>query len=938
VQPSPETTQSGENIAHPYARFLHAVEKPTRYTGREHGARVKDWRQVEARVCLAFPEVYDIGMSHLGYRILYRILNDHPKLLAERCYAPWTDLVGQLKEHGQLLCSLETYRPLCDFDVVGFSLQFELTYTNVLMMLDLSGIPLRSDRRGDDDPLVIAGGPVATHVEPVAAFFDAVAIGDGEELLSEVALCWAEAKRERLPRRERLRRLARIPGVYVPSLYRTAVDDEAGFEVVMGPLEGEDVPFPVERRLLADIGRFPFPDDGPVGGPEAIFDRMSIEVARGCTEGCRFCQAGMIYRPVRERDPEQVVATIESALKKTGQDEVSLTALSTADVSCISPLIKRVVEKTAPERVSVSVASLRAYGLAEDLLDDMRKVRAAGLTFAPEAGTQRMRDVINKNVTEEQLLETAERVFTRGFDKMKLYFMIGLPTEEEDDVRGIVEVGKNALGVARRVNNKRARVTVSVSTHVPKPHTPFQWCAMDRLPTIRRKQALLRDAARGSKNLQLRTHDADTSVLEGVLARGDRKLADVIEAAYLSGAVFDSWEEHHAADAWHAAFERFGVALDRYLGTIPVTARLPWDHVDIGLEDGFLTREYRKALNNRLSPPCGKAKGDFIHHTNVHDAEADARKLVCYDCGIGCDLGQMKSERVDSLRRMDALLPGQRVRLPVVSEPSGPGLTRTVPGPERYRPAQAGGSAERYRLCFEKLGPIALLGHLDLLRELPRVIRRAGVRTRYSRGFHPSPEISFGPALSLGVMSLGEYADVNLIGGGDPETLRAALNAAASPGLRFVSVERLKPAEPAIGKRIVAASYLLCFEAEQLQTALGGSVDVAAELALRVKRFLDETTVRVERVHKGQVKSIDVRAAVERLELREVDRALLERLGLPECDVVLAAHTVVSQNGSTRLAEITRALGVDAPFRAVRTELVLGPVLAKRAGAVAAAE
>src|SRR5690606_363333 len=509
----------------------------------------KDWSSVQAKVCLAFPDIYDIGMSHLGYRILYKLLNDDPRLLAERCYTPWLDMQEQLIAHGLLLGSLESVRPLCDFDVVGFSLQYELTYTNILTMLQLGGIPLRSAARGDDDPLVVAGGPVATHAEPIAPFIDAFLIGDGEEAAAEIALCWTEAKAEGLGREERLVRLSRITGVYVPSLYDVAPDPDSGLHVVQPPTR-PDVPFPIERRLVKQLDDFPFPDDAPVGGPEAIFDRMSIEVARGCTEGCRFCQAGMIYRPVRERDPEQVVDTVLRAIERSGQDEVSLTALSTADVSCISPLIKRLVEKTAPERVSLSVASLRAYGLAEDLLDDMRRVRASGLTFAPEAGTQRMRDVINKNVTEEQLLQTAERVFSRGFDKMKLYFILGLPTETDDDVRGIVAVGRNALTVGKQHSGGRARVTVSVSTHVPKPHTPFQWAAMDTFDEIERKQAILRHEATRLRNLTLRTHGSKTSVLEGILARGDRRLGPVIERAYQNGAHFDSWEEHFDGQAW----------------------------------------------------------------------------------------------------------------------------------------------------------------------------------------------------------------------------------------------------------------------------------------------------------------------------------------------------------------------------------------------------
>jgi radical SAM family uncharacterized protein len=732
-------------IEHPYAKFLDQVEKPNRYTGAEHGARRKAWEGVEARVCLAFPELYDIGMSHLGYRILYKILNDDSRTLAERAYLPWTDMQQKLRLHGKLLVSLETSRPLCDFDVVGFSLQYELTYTNVLTMLELSGIPLTTAARGEDDPLIIAGGPVATHCEPVADFFDAVLIGDGEEALTEIALVWSRARREGVSRQDRLRRLAKIRGVYVPSLYQAELDPDDGFVVVTGPRE-PGLPFPIERRLLDDISKFPFPDDGPVGGPEAIFDRMSIEVARGCTEGCRFCQAGMIYRPVRERDPEEVIDTVVRALEKSGQDEVSLTALSTADVSCISPLIKRLVEKTAPERVSLGVASLRAYGLAEDLLDDMRKVRASGLTFAPEAGTQRMRDVINKNVTEEQLLETAERTFSRGFDRMKLYFIIGLPTEEDEDVLGIAAVGKNALAVGKRVGG-RPKVTVSVSTHVPKPHTPFQWCAQDSLAQTQRKQQMLRHAVKQVRGLELRTHDSETSLLEGILARGDRRLGPVILRAYERGARLDSWEEHVRLELWREALEHFGIDPAQYLGTIRVSAKLPWDHFDIGLEEGFLAREYRKALASRPSPPCGKVVGQFVHPTNLADAEAEKRRLVCYDCGIACDLTEMRSERKDFLARLGALEPNQRVRLPLAGAAQAAAARAVSAGARRYaralpaafRQDRRGRAARSSRFDSRAAARHSSRGHQDRVhRRLPpeagHVVRpRAVARCREPR-------------------------------------------------------------------------------------------------------------------------------------------------------------------------------------------------------------
>lgn len=905
------------SFQHPYANFLDRVAKPTRYTGAEHGARRKDWSAARARVCLAFPEIYDIGMSHLGFRILYGLLNDAPETLAERCYAPWIDMQDQLRAHGQLLVSLESARPLCDFDVVGFSLQFELTYTNVLSMLELGGIPLRSEHRHDEDPLVIAGGPVATHAEPVAPFFDALLIGDGEEAAREIALTWVDGKRRGLNREQRLRELAGLRGVYVPSLYATEVEPDTGMQVVARALVPE-APLPVERRLVENLDDFPFPDDGPVGGPEAIFDRMSIEVARGCTEGCRFCQAGMIYRPVRERDPGEVVSTVVRALEKSGQDEVALTSLSTADVSCISPLIKRLVEKTAPERVSLSVASLRAYGLAEDLLDDMRRVRTAGLTFAPEAGTQRMRDVINKNVTEEQLLETAERVFSRGFDKMKLYFILGLPTETDEDVLGIVSVGRNALAVGRRVAGSRPKVTVSVSSHVPKPHTPFQWCAMDSRDEIVRKQGLLREEARRTRGLNLKVHDCTASVLEGVLARGDRPLADVIERAWRNGARFDSWEEELRMDAWREAFDHFDIDVGRYLGTIPVSARLPWDHVDIGLEDGFLAREYRKALKSRLSPPCGKAVGQFVHHTNVADARADARRLVCYDCGVACDMSQMREQRVDYLGKLGASEPGMRAHLPVAQDVPA----RSPKHPERLRPARPGAPAERWRLRFTKTGPAALLGHLDLMREIPRVIRRAGVRTAYTEGFRPKPDMSYAPALALGSISLDEHLDCKLIDAPDAEELVRRLNECVPDGLRFTGAARLGANDPGLNRLIDGVSWVIAFP-ESALAELGGRDGLAA----RVDALRSCSSHVVFRNVKGVGKKVDVRAGVRSLELDVPEaRRAVETAGIVGKIVPILVDMPVTGAGAVRPRELVEALAGsgDFPHETIRSALKAG--------------
>jgi len=437
-------------MRHLYADFIDRVTKPMRYLGGEYQARVKD--EAAAWVCLAFPDVYDIGMSHLGTKILYSLLNREPDIACERAFAPWLDMEAELRARELPLVSLETQRRLCDFDVIGISLQYELTFTNVLTLLDLGGIPLRAADRAEDATLVLVGGPTASHPEPLAPFIDAAFIGEAEELLPSLVRTWAQLRRDiaagARTRRDALAELASRFPVYVPALYATTVDSETGMTVVGAPLDPR-VPARVSRAMVADLDRYPFPSDAPVPYAEAVFERASVEIARGCTEGCRFCQAGMIYRPVRERSPASIAESLIGGVERAGYEETGLTCLSTADFSSITPLVKQLAGELRQRGVSMSVASLRAYGLNEDLLDELALTRISGLTFAPEAGTQRMRDVVNKNVTEAHIEESSRRVFARGWHRLKLYFMIGLPTEEDDDVRGIVETGQRMLRIGR---------------------------------------------------------------------------------------------------------------------------------------------------------------------------------------------------------------------------------------------------------------------------------------------------------------------------------------------------------------------------------------------------------------------------------------------------------------------------------------------------------
>jgi radical SAM family uncharacterized protein/radical SAM-linked protein len=900
----------GTAFEHPYATFVHLVQKPARYLGGEFGECKKDWNTAQARVCLAFPDVYDIGMSHLGFKILYKLFNDDPRTLAERAFAPWVDMEAQLRARSLPLVSCESARPLRDFDIVGFSLQFELTYTNVLAMLDLGQIPLRTDARGEMDPLIIAGGPTATHPEPLAPFIDAIVIGDGEERAKEIALTWTTLKGAGWSRAQRLRALSRLAGVYVPSLYATRLEPDTGFTVVDRPTAPE-APMPVVRTIVDDLNRYPFPDDSPIGGPEAIFERMSIEIARGCTEGCRFCQAGMIYRPVRERDPEQIVEAVVSAVKKSGYDEVSLTSLSTADYSCIAPLVKKVADRLAPKHVSLGVSSLRAYGLDENVLEDMARVRATGVTFAPEAGTQRMRDVINKNVTEEQLLQTAERVFSRGWQSMKLYFMIGLPTEEEEDVRAIPRVGGRARAIGKRARNGAAsapKVVVSVSTHVPKPHTPFQWCAMDAPDDIQRKQRWLEEEARAAR-VELRVHDGDTSWLEGVFARGDRSLAPVLERAYRAGARFDSWEDQKKMNLWEEAFRAECVDPAKYLGTIPVTARLPWDHIDVGLEEGFLLREYRKAYKDRLSLPCGKVAGAFVHPTNLREARDETRKLVCYDCGIACDLGAMRAQRLHYLRKLGADEP---------RPPSPP--PRTVAVPRRGLARDGEEVPRRYRFAYEKLGAAAFLSHLDVIRALPRAFRRLELPLHYSRGFHPKPDMSFAPALSLGVASLCEVVDIKIAADFDPSAVLDELSAGAQAGLRFCGGATLRSTDAAVTRVIDAARYVVGIPRVALD-ARGGE----AWLRDRVEHALASPELIVMRRIDGVGKRIEVRGLLRSISLGFEANVWLERAGIVGDLVALSVDVDVRASGGVKVAEVIEAVSGDGelPYRAVRVMLGL---------------
>jgi radical SAM family uncharacterized protein/radical SAM-linked protein len=929
--------------------LLGLVEKPVRYMGGEWNQVVKDHAAVDVTMALCFPDIYEIGMSHMGVRILYSLLNKRPDIAFERCFTPWTDMIDRMQAHSVRLASLETRTPLNRFDIVGFSLQYEMSFTNILLMLDLGGIPLRSADRDLSVPLVIAGGPVALAPEPLADFIDAFVIGDGEETLERLIDRIKAQKQKgdglnsRADKGKLLLDLAKIPGVYVPALYDvvqpplhglqvvvprengSAVKRQAGYDRALAAARlntGSAPAFPVMRHYVDNISDYPFPTDLIVPFGEIVHDRISVEIARGCLDGCRFCQAGYTYRPLRERSVDDIIHTIVKASERTGFDEATIASLSTADYSCLNPLLEKLMDELEHRKIALSLTSMRADSITPEVTSQMKRVRKTGLTIAPEAGTQRMRDIINKNITEESVVRSATTAFEAGWDLIKLYFMIGLPMETEEDVRGIFELGKKVRNLSTK--SKRAvNINLSASSFIPKAHTPFQWFGFCELEEIKEKQRLLRALCKPAR-INFKHHHPETSQMECVLSRGDRRVGRVIERAYRNGCRFDGWDDQFKYSAWVQSFEQEGVDYRQYLKALPVFdcaewrssteaerrdcsayikalstikvkpmeastdwTPLPWDHLDNRVDKKFLVWDLKRSLQARVSPTCGPE--------------------LCYNCGLECEFegsgpGIVQSVEIQKAQTTKEVSDRRESTHAVIEE--------VLPAEQVEEAAM-----QRYRATFTKLGRSKFLSHLDLMRLIQRAFRRAGIQLKYTQGFHPQPVMSFGPALSVGIEGFDELVDFEAAIHLEEAAFLSSINSVLPDGVRFT---KLKP----VDRHASAPSAIVKAARYRVELALNGTgseygVQGAPShdsITRQLDAFQAAPSFVIQRHKKDRTVAIDLRSFVRRIKL-------LDPQG-PTGRPVLELDIELGERGSVKPQEVLKPiLNIsDENFHAIKRE------------------
>jgi radical SAM family uncharacterized protein/radical SAM-linked protein len=781
--------------------ILPLVERPSRYLGSEINCIKKDGPKIKLSIALAFPDLYEIGTSHLGLQILYSILNHHPEIAAERVFSPGPDMQDYLKKYDIPIFSLESHKPLVQFDIIGFSLLYELNLTNMISMLDLAKIPLYASQRDLSFPLIIGGGPCACNPEPYADFFDAILVGDGEKAILEISDTYIKW-RENLGDKEALLKMwSEIEGIYVPAFFAPQFD-QLGFQSLLPKFSTYKG---VTRTIVDDLDEAAFPDAPIVPYGKPVHDRLRLEVSRGCARGCRFCQAGMIYRPVRERSPAKLLNIFESSINATGYSDISLLSLSTGDYRCLVPLIQRLMATCEFRHIAVSLPSLRAGTLTPEIMNLVKRVRKTGFTIAPEAGSQRLRNILNKNITDKEILDTVKNAFGLGWHIIKLYFMVGLPGETDDDLKELVDL-VNRIRKMRGPNSRKGQINVSVATFIPKSHTPFQWASQIPLEESREKIQWLKNNLK-MPGIHFKWNNPEVSLLEGLWARGDRRLNPLLVNAYKKGCRFDGWSDHFNYSLWQRALCDEGVDIECFTTRKrAVTEPLPWDHIDAKVSKEFLIKEAEKAFDGKLTMDC--------------------REGECSACGA-CDFINIK---------------------PKVCEPSREGAFD-----RKQVKNNISDSYKKVQVSFSKRNSARYFGHLELVNIFLRAINRARIPVKFSEGFHPMPKVSFEDSLPVGLESENEKLYLTVPDIIKPHTIAKDLNAHLPEGL-FVHGARLAPEKP-VSKGSIPITYTAIFNE--------GVFDEQKIEFFKKKAEYFHTHFN----GKGRLKKVDLKQVVEKIEL-----------------------------------------------------------------------
>lgn len=864
--------------------ILKKVEKPGRYLGNEVNAVMKDLTKVDLKIALIMPETYEIAQSNLGLQILYEVANRIPNVVAERVYAPWVDMEKVLREAGVPIFSLESKIPLAEFDIIGISLPYELSYTNILTMLDLAGIPRWSKDRQEIFPLIIGGGNQSFNPEPIADFFDAFVVGDGEEALVEIigkVMEWKERRGERV-KQELLRNLTSIRGVYIPSFFEIDYKPDQSIAAIR-PLFSDYTE--VKKAIVKDLDTAVFPTQPVVPAIKTVHDRLAVEVQRGCVRSCRFCQAGYIYRPERQRSPEKVLELVEEAMEKTGSEEISLLSLSVGDYGCLLPLVKELLDRYEKRKVSISLPATRTDTFSPEVIQQVKRVRKTGFTIAPEAGTPRMRRVINKGNLREDLYKTVENIFKEDWQLIKFYYMCGLPFETNEDLAGIIEEAQEALKIGRKYS-RRVEINLNVSPHVPKPFTPFQWEAQDSIAETKRKIYFMKDQVR-DRALRFKYHDPEQSYLEGVFARGDRRLSKTIERAWELGSRFDGWDEFFNLKIWEQALTETGLSSEFYVTRERSKDEiLPWDHLFVDLKKEFLWQERERSRIEAYTHDCSTDK--------------------CTVCGV-CDYKQIQdiNYKIDSSKGSTLRFTTRGRKLSEIDEwdrqPWRKEKSLNVLSKENAESLETAleKSFFTYRCRFTKLGEAAFLSHLEIMGVLKRALSRSRVRLRYSEGYHPQPSLALGQPTPTGVESLSEYFDIGVIGPLDSDFIDR-MNRTLPRGLQVMTCELLQPGTPSISASMVGIMW---------KVDLGKEYPGGKEaLEARIRWMRSQPSLKVNRKRAKGNKEVDILPYIESIEWLT--------------DQSISIVTKVLPQGSARPQEVLQYLFENSPKKIPEVRVV----------------